>query len=216
MTPRTSRVLSVGFAGLLAIGYAVLAHLSNTVPGNQGLGLLLAVGPLWLIAVTMAWRSEGRVLGLIICGVTALLVFLLRDELEQHYPWIYLAQQMGAYGLLGFAFGRSLREGQVPLCTQFALIVHGSLPTEARSYARRVTIAWTIFFVAMVIALLLLFIAAPLPAWSAFANFGAAPLVALMFVAEHWVRRRALPMLPRTSLQATLRAFAAHRHRDPA
>ena len=216
MTPRTSRMLSLGFAGALAIGYAVLAHVSNAVPGNQGLGLLLAVAPLWLIAAAMAWRSDGRVIGLMACGIAALVVFLLRAEFERHYPWIYLAQQLGAYGLLGFVFARSLFAGRVPLCTQFALIVHGSLPAEARSYARRVTIAWAMFFSVMVVTLLLLFVAAPLSIWSAFANFGAAPLVALMFVAEHWIRRRALPALPRTSLQATIRAFTTYRSRDAA
>jgi uncharacterized membrane protein len=211
MTPGTSRVLTVGLASALAIGYAVLAHVSNAVPGNEGLGLVLSVGPLWLIAATMAWRSDGRVAGLIACAIAALLIFLLRAELEQHYPWIYLGQQIGTYGLLGLLFGRTLFGGRVPLCTQFALIVHGSLPPEAADYARRVTIAWTVFFAAMVMTLLVLFIAASLPLWSAFANFGAASLVALMFVAEHWIRRRALPALPRTSLQATIRAFTAHR-----
>jgi uncharacterized membrane protein len=216
MTPSASRALSLALAGALAVGYAVLAHVSNAVPGNQGLGLGLAAGPLWLIALVMAWRSEGRMAGLIACGVAALLIFLLRDELEQHYPWIYLAQQLGTYGLLGLAFGRTLLAGHVPLCTQFALIVHGSLPPEARIYSRRVTIAWTIFFAAMMTTLLILFVASPLAVWSAFANFCAAPLVALMFVAEHWIRRRALPALPRTSLQATIRAFTAHRPRDSA
>jgi uncharacterized membrane protein len=216
MTPRASRVLSLGLAGALAIGYAVLAHVSNAVPGNGGLGLVLAAGPLWLIALTMAWRSDGRVIGLIGCGVTALLIFLLRDELEQHYPWIYLAQQMGVYGVLGLMFGRSLLGGRVPLCTQFALAVHGSLPPEARDYSRRVTIAWTMFFAAMVLTLLILFFTAPLAVWSAFDNFCSVPLVALMFIVEHWIRRHALPTLPRTSLQATIRAFTAHRPHDPA
>jgi uncharacterized membrane protein len=214
MTPRISRLLGIALAGLLAIAYAVLAHVSNAVPGNQGLGLVLSVGPLWLIAATMAWRSEARIAGLIACGIAALLVFLLRDALERHYPWVYLAQQMGSYGLLGLAFGRTLWGERVPLCTQFALIVHGSLPPEAAAYARGVTVAWTLFFAVMVITQLVLFIAAPLAVWSAFANFGAAPLVALMFVVEHWIRRRALPALPRTSLQATIRAFTAHRPRD--
>lgn len=214
MSPGTSRVLRLMLAAAVAILYAVLAHLSNAVPGNQGLGLLLAAGPLWLIAATIAWRSEGQVLGLGCCVVAALLIFLFRSELEHHYPWIYLAQQLGAYGLLGLVFGRTLFGGRVPLCTQFALTVHGTLPADARDYARRVTIAWTVFFSAMVTALLLLFFIAPLPIWSAFANFGAAPLVALMFIIEHWVRRRALPALPATSLQATIRAFTAHKPSD--
>jgi len=216
MTPSTSRILKLVFAGALAIVYAVLAHISNAVPGNRDLGILLSVGPLWLIATTLAWRSDTRVIGLVACAIAAVLIYLLRGEFEEHYPWVYLAQQIGTYGLLGLVFGRTLFGGRIPLCTQFALTVHGSLPPEARDYSERVTIAWTAFFCAMVAALLLIFFLAPLSVWSAFANFGAAPLVALMFVAEHWIRRRVLPTLPRTSLQATIRAFTSHRSRDSA
>jgi uncharacterized membrane protein len=214
MSSGTARVLKLVLAASVAILYAVLAHLSNAVSGHQDLGLVLSAGPLWLIAATIAWRSDGRVLGLACCAIAAAVIFLFRGELEQHYPWIYLAQQLGAYGLLGLVFGRTLFGERVPLCTQFALTVHGSLPADASDYARRVTVAWTVFFSAMVAALLLLFVTAPLPIWSAFANFGAAALVALMFIAEHWIRRRALPTLPRTSLQATIRAFTTHKPSD--
>lgn len=214
MSQTASRIVGVVLAGTAAVAYAVLAHVSNSVPGNEGLGLVLAAGPLWLIACAMAWRSSSRVLGLSCCAGAAFLIWLFRTAFELHYAWIYLAQQLGAYGLLGLAFARTLFADRVPLCTQFALIVHGALPDEARSYARRVTIAWTLFFAGMVLTMLALFLIAPLPVWSAFANFGAAGLVAVMFIAEHWIRRRALPMLPHTSLRATIRAFTAHRPRD--
>lgn len=214
MSTRSSRIAGVIAACAIAVAYAVLAHISNSVPGNEGLGLVLAVGPLLLIALAMAWRSDNRILGIGCCALAVALIWLFRGAFEQHYPWIYLAQQLGAYGLLGLAFGRTLFAGRVPLCTQFALVVHGTLPTEARDYARGVTIAWTLFFAAMVATMLLLFLMAPLPVWSAFANFGAAALVAVMFIVEHWIRRKALPMLPATSLQATIRAFTSHRPRD--
>ena len=214
MNRTASRVIGVVIAGAVAVAYAVLAHVSNSVPGNEGLGLTLAAGPLWLIACAMAWRSRSRLLALSCCAIAALLIWLFRADFERHYPWIYLAQQLGAYGLLGLAFARTLFADRIPLCTQFALIVHGTLPREARDYSRRVTIAWTLFFAGMVLTTLVLFLMAPLPIWSAFANFGAAALVAVMFVAEHWIRRRALPTLPHTTLQATIRAFTAHRPRD--
>lgn len=206
--------MGIVLAGIAAVTYAILAHISNSVPGNEGLGLMLAAGPLWLIACAMAWRSSSRLLGLGCCVMAAFLIWLFRADFELHYPWIYLAQQLGAYGLLGLGFGRTLLAGRIPLCTQFALIVHGTLPPEARDYARRVTVAWTLFFAGMVLTMLMLFLMAPLPVWSAFANFGAAALVAVMFIAEHWIRRRALPTLPHTSLRATIRAFTTHRPRD--
>ena len=61
----------------------------------------------------------------------------------------------------------------------------------------------------MSLALLVLFVTAPLPVWSAFANFCTPALVALMFAAEYLVRRRALPHVQHQGILATLRAVSA-------
>jgi uncharacterized membrane protein len=126
---------------------------------------------------------------------------------------VYLVQQAGFYSILAFTFGRSLRTGSVPLCTQLADKVHGPLSALELRYTRKVTLAWAIFFLVNVAATFLLFAIAPLRVWSAFVNFGSLPLMLLMFAAEYAVRRHALPQVRRSSgLIDTLRVYFADSH----
>ena len=86
-------------------------------------------------------------------------------------------------------------------------MVRGPLQPPVARYTRQVTVAWTIFFAAMVVTSSLLFFLAPIQVWSAFANLLSMPLVAAMFIAEYAVRKRVLPDLPRTHILESLRAY---------
>jgi uncharacterized membrane protein len=203
--PRSVRVILIALA---VVAYAVLAHLTNAVPGNESLGAILAIAPLWIAAVILAWRSTRRWFGLVACGLAALIAYAGWDDLRNHFTWLYLIQQAGTYGLLGISFGRSLVQPSVPLCTRFATLVHGPLSPAATRYTRSVTMAWTVFFAAMSCALLIVYVAAPLAAWSVFANFCTAPLVALMFLGEYLVRHRVLPDMQHASILDMVRAVS--------
>ena len=115
------------------------------------------------------------------------------------------------YGLLAAGFGRSLAAGEVALCTRLADKLHGPLNTQEILYTRRVTLAWTIFFTLMGVAVVILYVAAPRAVWSAFVNFLATPLIVAMFAAEYIVRRRVLPHTERRGIWATMRVFFASR-----
>lgn len=193
---------------LLALGYALLAHLSTARQGHSTLGALLAIGPVGLFALVLAWRSAQRVLGLTAWLVAAALIATQWPVLKAQFVWIYLLQQLGIYSLLGLSFARTLARDRVPLCTQVALRVHGTLPVDAFRYTRQVTIAWTIFFAVTTALIMLLFLAAPSRIWSAFANFGIPILVFIMFVIENRVRRRVLPNMTHAGAIATIRASA--------
>lgn len=207
VTTGSARVLAVAAA---LITYAVLAHISNSIPGNENLGAVLALAPLWLAAVTLAWRSAYQWTGLLVCVLGALLAYACWNNLTRHFVWLYLIQQAGAYGLLAISFGRSLDRQRVPLCTRLATLVHGPLTVPVTRYTRSVTIAWTLFFVAMSVTLLILYVTASLAAWSVFANFCTAPLVALMFIGDYLIRQRALPDMRHASILDTFRALSTH------
>ena len=209
---RVARGIAVGLA---AIAYAVLAHLSNSTPGAQALGAALSAGPVWIVAVILAFRSRHRLPALGACALVAGLTVYFWRDLEAHFAWLYLAQQAGTYAVLALSFGRTLSPGRVPLCSRLATLVHGPLAPALARYTRSVTLAWTWFFAAVAFALVVLFVAAPLSVWSAFANFGAAPLVGLMFAAEHAVRRHVLPDVEHQGILATFRAIAAGTLREP-
>lgn len=208
MVPRTQKLIRSVIVGILAIGYALLAHLSATQGGHGTLGALLAIGPVGLIALVFFWRSAQRVLCLTAWFLAAALISTYWSELKAQFVWVYLIQQVGVYSLLALSFGRTLALDRVPLCTRVALRVHGTLRADALRYTRQVTIAWALFFAVTTATLLVLFLAAPLRMWSAFANFGAPILVIIMFVVENRVRRRVLPNMRHAGVFATIRASA--------
>jgi len=192
---------------VLVIGYPLLAHYTNESAQNGNLGALVAIVPVVLIALVLAWRSPRR---LIMLGLVVLLCMTLSagwSALEQHFGLVYWLQHVGMQLILFMTFGRTLVAGREPLCTRFAKAVHASVTPQHEVYARQVTVAWTLFFVAMSLVSTLLFFFAPLTTWSVFANFLTLPLVALMFIVEYWVRRWVLPEVPPIHILDAVRAF---------
>jgi uncharacterized membrane protein len=86
--------------------------------------------------------------------------------------------------------------------------LHGTISEEVRSYTRRVTYAWCVFFAMQLTASVALFVFAPLVLWSFFVNILDIPLVATMFVAEYLFRIHWLQDPPRHSLSAILSMIA--------
>ena len=196
----------LGIAALL-VGYPLLAHYTNESAHDGSLGALVAIAPVVLIALVLAWRSPRR---LTMLGVLVLLGIALWagwPALENHFGLVYWLQHVGMQLILFMTFGRTLIAGRQPLCTRFARAVHAVVTPQHEIYARQVTLAWTLFFVAMALASTLLFFLAPLATWSVFANFLTLPLVALMFVGEYWVRRWALPDMRHMHILDAVRAF---------
>ena len=196
----------LGIAALL-IGYPLLAHYTNQSAHSDSLGALVAIAPVVLIALVLAWNSPRRfiMLGALVLSCVALWAGW--SALEQYYGLVYWLQNVAMQLILLMTFGRTLIAGRQPLCTRFAEAVHAPLTPQHEIYARQVTVAWTLFFAAMVLASSGLFFLAPLVTWSFFANFLTLPLVALMFVAEYWVRRWVLPDVRHTHILDAVRAF---------
>jgi len=193
--------------GVLVIGYPLLAHYTNRSAHSGNLGALVAIAPVVLLALVLAWRSPRR---FIMLGVLVLLCVALWagwSALEQHFGLVYWLQHVGMQLILFMVFGRTLVAGRQPLCTRFAEMVHAPLTPRHEIYARQVTVAWTLFFAAMALVSTVLFFLAPLATWSVFANFLTLPLVVLMFVAEYWVRRSVLPDMRQMHILDAVRAF---------
>lgn len=206
MVARTARWVAIAAA---VIGYPVLAHYTNQSEGNSRLGAVVALAPIILAAVILAWRSSQRwsLLGLIAlcCGG----LWLIWPKLESHYGALYWIQHVGMQLILFVVFGRTLIGNREALCTRFARLVHAPMilaPAHHR-YTRWVTLAWTIYFAVIAITSTILFFFTPLATWSFFANFLTFPLVILMFVVEYRIRRWVLPHMPPAHILDGLRAF---------
>lgn len=191
----------------LALGYALLAHYTNITSDSQTLGTLLALAPLAAAALTLAWHSARRSAMLAALCMAAALLVAGWSAIAQHYSRIYWLEHAGSQLLLCLMFGRTLVAGRQPLCTGFAIMVQGTLSPAIERYTRQVTIAWTLFFGLMAAGSTALFFLAPLAAWSAFANFLTAPLIALMFVVEYGVRRRLHPHIEHAHFLDGIKAF---------
>jgi uncharacterized membrane protein len=181
---------------LLIVGYAVLSHYSASSPDARGLGAALSLGPVLLIITVLAWRWINPAAAVLCAALLSGVVYRYWAVIEEHYEWGDLAQQCGAYGLVAASFARSLFGGRVPLCTQLASAMHGELLPAEISYTRRATVAWTVFYVLLAAAILVLFFVASFRAWSLFVEFATFGLIVLMGLADHAIRRRLLPRQP--------------------
>ena len=199
----------LGIAALV-IGYPILAHYTNESASNPNLGALVAIAPVVLIALVLAWRSSRRIVMLGVLVLACVALWFGWSTLEHHFGLVYWLQYMAMQLILFMTFARTLVAGRQPLCTRFAEAVHAPLTPQHENYARQVTVAWTLFFAAMALISTLLFFLAPLAVWSVFSNFLTLPLVALMFIAEYWVRRWLLPDTQNMRILDAVRAFRNH------
>jgi uncharacterized membrane protein len=188
----------LGIAALF-IGYPFLAHYTNdaahSAPGTAGsqLGKWVAIAPVIVVALWLAWRARQRWVMLGVVGLCCVAVWAAWPKLDQHVGLIYWLEHATMQLMLMAMFGHTLFGGREPLCTYFSRLVHGSITPRHEIYARKVTVAWSVFFALIAVVSTLLFFLTPLPVWSFFANFVNMPLVLLMFAGEFVVRKRALP-----------------------
>lgn len=196
----------LGIAALV-VAYPLLAHYTNQFSHSDKLSALVAVTPVILVALVLSWRSSRRTIMLSALILVCVILWIGWSALEHHYGLVFWLENTGMQLIFFTMFGRTLIAGRKPLCTHFAEAVHAPLTPQHEIYARQVTIAWTLFFAAMALTSTLLFFLTPLTTWSVFANLLTLPLVAMMFIAEYWVRKKALPDLDQTHILDALRAF---------
>ena len=204
---RTLRIIAVG---VLLVAYTCLSHYCN-IRGAHRLGAVLALAPPVAFLVTVLRHTVSASVLLLAAALGALLLYDAWPILEKNFSVVYLLQECGMYGLLAVGFGRSLRAGDVALCTRLADKLHGPLNAAEILYTRQVTLAWTLFFTLMGVTIAVLYVTAPRAVWSAFVNFVATPLIVAMFAAEYLVRGRVLPHTERRGIWATMRVYFASR-----
>ncbi len=188
-------------------GYPLAMHLLLTSNRWPALTLLLAVLPFGLGPLMLLVAGQRRAALLALAALLAAAAWG-GGALLRHPDAIYLLQNLGMQALMAAVFGRTLLPGQEPLIAQFARRIHGAdySPRIAR-YARQATWAWTLYFLAMGLASVLLFVAAPLALWSWFVNFLSFVLLGLMFAGEYAVRRWRLRGVPHVSLRRSVALY---------
>ena len=192
-------------AGVIA--YQVLVYRLIVDQPDGGLGGGLMVAPLLVVAGCVLGRTgRGRVL-LAVLIVVGVIGFLLWRAFGASPALLYAVPYLTVYLFLLWLFGRTLRAGRQPLITRLATHVHGELPAEIARYTRRVTWAWCVFFAAMTLASMLLFVFEPLSIWSVFNNLLNLPLVVAMYLGEYAWRLWRYPNFSHASIASVFRAF---------
>lgn len=202
-----------GAAGTLLSVFAVVlytafAHHVSSMPQAQSWAIGLALLPVSLLLLGIARQKLGLSPAFVLAAAAyAGLLIWLWPLLHSELRWVYLLQNLALYLSLGLFFGRSLIGKRQPLCTEFASLLHPVMHPQLERYTRRVTQAWTGYFLLMALLSLLLFRLAPPAVWSWFANILTLPLVGLMFALEYAVRVRVLPPEDHLGITSAVRAY---------
>ena len=78
---------------------------------------------------------------------------------------VFLVQHAGVHAALALWFASTLRPGHQPLISLLAQRMHGHLTPAMAHYTRQVTLAWVLYFAAMVAVSLGLYFGGQLRAW---------------------------------------------------
>jgi uncharacterized membrane protein len=201
----------VGKLAWLGVAYPVLAHVA-VASGSAAL-TLAAVGVLALLVL-----GPGLVRGRPIAWLAAVLVaigmaMLHRAGIESlplYAPPVLITAGMA------WLFGHTLRAGSRPLIERLVRLLHAPdevLDPAIAPYARRLTLAWTLLFVALSAVNLALALCAspgglllaagveppvrvPREVWSLFANLLNYVILVAFFVVEYAYRRYRFPQQP--------------------
>lgn len=198
-------------AVLLAIGWAMSAHLASAGIGPANLHTVVAVAPLVAAVLFAAWQSPWRFPCTVSLAVVSIVVLAWGwTWLSSRVAWLYYLQHLGTHLALAAWFGRSLASGREPVVTAMARMIFGdTLSERKRGYTRGVTLAWALFLLGNALVSTLLFAFAPQEIWSVHANLLTGPLIGLFFLAEILVRRVVLPPQERPALGDIVRAYRA-------
>ena len=208
-----SRWIAVAVA-VGALAYAAASYALMTRAQDSAWSLAIVIGPLLVVSAMWAWNAGHRLLAVAgTLGVVLLggVLLGLQGAGGQGVPsrWLYLAQHAGVHLALGVWFGATLRAGAEPLVTALARRIHELTPAMER-YSRNVTLAWTLYFVGMAAASLVLFALGEFAHWSLLANILTPILTVAFFVGEYLLRYWLHPEFERVSLQRALQAYRGH------
>ena len=210
MNPGAARLLRGLGIGTAVVAWAVVAHLGSAGTGDPDLAVAVALAPLAAVAIVLLWRVHRPLLLVAGCAAGAGLAATLWPALRHNVALLYYLQHLGTNLALAALFGRTLLAGREALVSQFARLAHGgAISPLKRRYTRRVTVAWTAFFVVNAAVSTGLFLWAPAAVWSTYANLLTMPLLVAMFAVEHAVRVRVLPPAERSSVADTVRGYRA-------
>jgi uncharacterized membrane protein len=192
----------------LAFAYPLVAHLAVAWSSAK-----LTIAAIAMLAVSALLSSlvRGRLVAWLAVPLLIAACWWLANS-SMHVQPLYLPPVL-VPAFLAWFFGQTLLPGHTPLIEQLVHMLHApdAVPEDAALvYARRLTLAWTVLFVALASTNLLLAVFAEPEQWSLFANLIAYVIVVAFFAVEYAYRRRRFPHQPyRNMLEFVQRLLAS-------
>ena len=141
-----TRIVLIALAGA---AYVLGTHWLMTRAHESPWNVVGVLTPMLAAIAIGAWRAGQHWLGagttLVIAGLCTLALIGVHVSAQV----LYLAQHAGMHSFLAAVFGSSLRAGQKPLITAMAERVHRNFTAAMVVYTRKVTVAWTLYFIGM-------------------------------------------------------------------
>ena len=203
-----ARYIVVGLAGA---AYVAATHWLMTRAPASDWNAVVVVGPMLAFAAVLAARRGMRLLAAAAAAVAIALVVQAWRGAGFAPATLYLAQHVGIHLLLAFVFGSTLQHGREALITALARRVHAELTPPMVVYSRKVTVLWTLYFVAMALLSIALHALAPFEVWAIFANLVTPVAMLLLFVGEYVIRYRLHPEFERATLAQAVHAYSQRR-----
>jgi uncharacterized membrane protein len=209
---RSRLVGAMRIAVLVAAAASPVASHVALLTGH-GVGVAVSLGVLQAVAVGVVIASiggAGRHRGLAVLASACMLAVLAFGLLRS--PALGLRLAAGSshallYSALLVMFAATLLPGRTDVVTRLARRLNPNFHAGMRSYTRRVTIAWCIFFAGQLVISALLLGFAPARWWLLFVNALNVPLVVAMFLGEYAIRRHIFPGAQSTNLATMIRGF---------
>ena len=200
-----ARAVMIGLAG---VAYVVATHWLMTEAPASDWNAVWVVGPMIATAAVVAWQRRLRTLAVLATAVCAGLVFQAWHGGGLAPQTLYVAQHVAVHLLLALVFAATLQAGRESLITALARRVHGGLTADMAAYSRKVTVAWTLYFLVMAALSLVLFAFAPFAVRAVFANIATPLAMAALFVGEYVLRYRLHPEFERATLSQAMTAYS--------
>jgi uncharacterized membrane protein len=209
---RLTRLLVLATIAVAGAAYLAFSHLLTVAEHPSTLMLVLGVTPMTVMALLVGWNSRIRWWALTLFATLAVTVLLYLEELRNHVNWLYFMQHVGAMILLAITFGSTLGLGDADaLCSRVTrLMLPGPADPAYMRYTWKVTVVWTVYFIASGVLSVGLFFFGSITIWSYFANLLTPVMVGLMFVVEYLVRVRVLPDRAHFSIVQTIQAYRSY------
>lgn len=188
--------------------WAVAAWVGSSGRGSPDFNAAVGAAPIVAFLAMVLWRMRHPLGVAAGCLVLAVALAGLWPSLRLNAGLLYFIEHIGTHLALGAVFGRTLFGPGEPLITRFARIANrGVLSARQLRFTRQATRAWTVFFFGNAALSALIHALAPPAVWSIYASLLTAPLIGLMFVAEHLWRLYALPPEERPSVADVVRVW---------